>query len=379
MRRRLVPALITSFALLGACSTETKPAGKAGEKSPDATEVAKPEQGAEPTGPKPKDVLPPGEPKPTDAPPIDPIADAGAGQPPVPGDKLATPASKAIFELLSNGNEPRQELRFSPVSGQSETMVLTMTMEITLDFGVGGPLPPTTQKTPPIKMFNTSTIGAVADGRIEQKVVFDRYEMGEDPSGTGAMMAAAMGQAFDQMKGFEQRMIYDTRGVIIEGDWTVPPGMDPALSANLQNVNQSLEQAMLRLPVEAVGVGAKWKEISEIDSNGLKIEQTAEYTVDEIDGKKLSVSTDISQSPKTKKLQPANMPEGMEVDLLEFDSKGKGTVVLELDHMIPVSGSSTMDTSLTVEAGADGAKQKVTTKIKMTMEISRVDNPPAGQ
>jgi hypothetical protein len=151
--------------------------------------------------------------------------------------------------------------------------------------------------------------------------------------------------------------------------------MDPQLASNLQNVNQSLEQAMLRLPVEPVGVGAKWKEISQIDSNGLKIEQTAEYTVDSIDGKKLSVATDISQEPKSKKLE-APTP-GVEVDLLEFESKGTGTVVLELDHMIPVSGSSTMNTSLTVEAGAEGQpKQKVTTKIKMSMEISRMDTPP---
>jgi len=182
-----------------------------------------------------------------------------------------------------------------------------------------------------------------------------------------------MGTAFDQMKGFEQRMIYDTRGVIIEGDWTVPPGMDPQLAANLQNVNRSLEQAMLRLPQEAVGVGAKWKEVSNIDSNGLKIEQTAEYTIDAIDGNQLSVSTDISQAPKSKKLDAPNMPPGVEVELLEFDSKGTGKVVLQLDHMIPLSGSSTMDTSLTVEAGTGDQKQTVKTNIKMTMEISRLD------
>ncbi|MFV8752534.1 DUF6263 family protein [Nannocystaceae bacterium ST9] len=372
MRRRLVPALLTSLALLGAC-TEDKPAGKEGDKkAPDKAEVAKPDEAKKNEPGKPTDVTPPSDAKPTDAKPTDALA---GGEPtPVTGS-LSADGNKGKFELLSTGDEPRQELRFSPTTGQSETMVLTMTMEITLDFGPGAPMPATTQKTPPIKMFNTSTIGSVAEGRIEQKVVFDRYEMGEDDSGTGAMMAAAMGQAFDQMKGFEQRMIYDTRGMIIEGDWTVPPGMDPQLAGSLQNVNQSLEQAMLRLPQEAVGVGAKWKEISEIDSNGLKIDQTAEYTIDAIDGKKLSVSTDISQSPKSKKIAAPNMP-GVEVDLLEFDSKGTGKVELELDHMVPLSGSSTMDTSLTVEAGEGDQKQKVTTKIKMTMEISRIDNPP---
>jgi len=373
MRRRLVP-LITSLALLGACTSETTPAAKTDAKSaPPATESApaktpeagKPGDAKVPTAPNgepntadPNAVIPPG-----------PVAIADA---PAPTAGSGT-ESKATFELLGKGSAPFQELRFAPPAGQSETMVLTMTMEITLDLGPGAPIPATTQKTPPIKMFNTSTIGAVSDARIEQTVVFDSYEMGEDTDGTGAMMAAAMGTAFDQMKGFEQRMIYDTRGVIIEGDWTVPPGMDPQLAANLQNVNRSLEQAMLRLPQEAVGVGAKWKEVSNIDSNGLKIEQTAEYTIDAIDGNQLSVSTDISQAPKSKKLDAPNMPPGVEVELLEFDSKGTGKVVLQLDHMIPLSGSSTMDTSLTVEAGTGDQKQTVKTNIKMTMEISRLD------
>lgn len=372
MRRRLVPALITSLALLGACSTETPPAGK-DQKSLGEPEAGKTQEVAKPTTApsEPGLDLPPADPK--LAPPSgDPVLDALREADPAAVEKKLAVESKAKFELLSNGDEPRQELRFSPTTGQSETMVLTMIMEFSLD--VGEPTP-TTTKTPPIKMFNTSTIGEVADGRIEQKVVFDRYEMGDDGSGNGAMMAAAMGQAFDQMKGFEQRMIYDTRGMIIEGDWTVPPGMDPQMAANLENVNQSLEQAMLRLPAEAVGVGAKWKEVSQIDSNGLKIEQSAEYTVDSIEGKTLSVSTDIVQTPTSKKLQAPNMPPGVEVDLLEFDSKGTGKVVIELDHMIPVSGSSVMDTNLTVEAGAAGQKQKVTTKIKMTMEIARLDNP----
>jgi hypothetical protein len=380
MRRRLVPVLLTTLALLGACTSDTKPAGKGDEKSPEA---AKDGKDAKPTeAPKDAPADPANEPpKPVEpGPAADPVADALAGTPEPAGGPTGklSGEQKGTFELLSAGNEPRQELRFSPTEGQTETMVLTMTMEITLDFGAGAPMPPTTQKTPAIKMYNTSTIGSVANGRIEQKVVFDRYEMGEDPGGTGALMAAAMGQAFDQMKGFEQRMVYDTRGMIIEGDWTVPQGMDPQLSANLQNVNQSLEQAMLRLPAEAVGVGAKWKEISEIDSNGLQIEQTAEYTVDSIEGKQVKVATDISQAPKSKKLNPPNMPPGVEVDLVDFDSKGKGNVVIELDHMIPVSGSSTMDTSLTVEAGAAGQKQKVTTKIKLTMEIARADAAPAA-
>lgn len=375
MRRRLVPALLTSFvlsSLLGACSTD-KPAGDANKQAAADKQAEKPVE-AKPVEAKPVDANEPAKPepmhaeaKPGEAPPTaDPTVAAGG--------TLAKTAKKTIFELLATGSEPRQELRFSPPSGQSEMMVLTMTMEITLDLGAGAPMPATTQKTPPIKMFNSSTIGTVADGRIEQRVVFDRYELGEDPSGAGAMMAQAMGQAFDQMKGFEQRMIYDTRGMIIEGDWTVPPGMDPQLAANLQNVNQSLEQAMLRLPEEAVGVGAKWKEISEIDSNGLTIVQTAEYTIDAIDNKRVSVSTAIGQVPKTMKLEAPNMP-GVEVDVLEFDSKGTGKVEIDLDHMIPFSGSSTMDTSMTIEAGPEGQKQTVKTTIKMTMAIERADNP----
>lgn len=375
MRRRLLTALLTSLALVG-CGTDAPPAGKADDKQAKQAEQAKQEQAKDddeqakaptPQGPDAKPATDPAaKPELAEAPPTDPTA------PPT-----AAGGAPTTIEVLSTGSEPRRELRFGPSAGQTETMVLVMTMEITIDMGPGAPIPATTQTTPKITMYNTSTVEKVAEGRIEQKVVFDRYEMGE-AEGAAAMMATAMSQAFDQMKGFEQRMAYDTRGVVLEGDWTVPPGMDPQLASNLQNVNQSLEQAMLRFPVEAVGVGAKWKEISEIDSNGLKIEQTAEYTVDAIADNAISVSTVISQAPKSKKLSAPNMPAGVEVDLLEFDSKGSGKIELELDHMIPRSGSSTMDTSLTVEAGMGDQKQKVTTKIKMNLEISRQDAAPAA-
>lgn len=376
MRRGLTTLLFSTMMLLG-CG-DSQPAGKADDKqaakagaekgapAPDAKakedEKKDAPAGGEIAKPEPPAAVPGGEAAPQPA----------GGEAPTPA--LAGGITPPTIEVLSTGAEPRQQLRFAPTAGQVDVMKMVMTMTITIDMGNGMALP--AQTTPAITMYNTSTVETVAEGQITQKVVFDRYEMGE-AGAEGAMMAAAMGQAFDQMKGFEQRMMYDARGTVLSGDLSLPPGMDPQMAQSLESVNQSLEQAMLRLPEEAVGVGAKWKEISTIKNNGLEIEQTAEYTADKIDGNKVSVSSVITQSPKTKKIEVPNMP-GATVDLVEFDSKGTGKIELELDHMIPLSGQSTMDTSLTVEADAGGQKQKVKTTIKLDLQISREAPAPAG-
>jgi hypothetical protein len=336
-----------------------EPTAKAGaEKGAPAPDAARPEEKkndksdapAKPEAPAP---VPGGEVAPTPAAGGEPTAALAAGNEPK-------------IEVLSTGSEPRQPLRFAPSAGQVDVMKMVMNMTISIDMG-GMALP--AQTTPPITMYNTSTVETVAAGQITQKVVFDRYEMG-DAGPESAMMVAAMGKAFDQMKGFEQRMVYDARGAVLSGDLSLPPGMDPQMAQSLESVNQSLEQAMLRLPEEAVGVGAKWKEVSTIKNNGLEIEQTAEYTAEAIDGNKVSVTSVITQAPKTKTIEVPNMP-GATVDLIEFDSKGSGKIELELDHMIPLSGQSTMDTSLTIEADAGGQKQKIKTTIKLDLQITR--------
>lgn len=296
----------------------------------------------------------------------DPAADPAAA-----GSMEVATGGEPRYELLETGAEPRQELRFTPTAGQVDRTKLSMGMEFELDFG--GAMPGTKQAAPEMVLTNMAETVSVADGRITEKVVFESFELGE-ASGGGAneMMASMMRGALEKLEGFEQQLVYNDRGGLIEGKLSIPEGADDQIKQNLENIGNSLEQVMVRLPEPAVGVGAKWREISEIENNGVKIEQTSEYEITAIDGRKVTLSTTVTQKPLTKEISAPGMPPNVEVEMLEFDSSGGGEVVFDLDKMLPVSGASKMNTMLKVKADAAGQSQEVTTRIKLDIKVEGV-------
>ncbi|NVB36463.1 hypothetical protein G6O69_01375 [Pseudenhygromyxa sp. WMMC2535] len=286
--------------------------------------------------------------------------------------KLAESAEKD-FELLEAGSGDKKLLRFAPKVGQVERMEMTMTMEISLDFGAM--MPPQTQKTPPMKMVNKAETTAVADGKITTRVIFESFDVDTTAAGANAAMAEAMKTAMTQIQGFEQLMTYDDRGGVLEGDLKIPAGADPQVAQSLQNLGNTLEQVMIHFPEQAVGTGAKWRETVELDNNGMQIKQVSEYELVEIDGDTIKLESSIEQEPASKDFEAPGMPPGVEVDLVEFDSKGKGEIVYALGNMFPESGKSNMDTKVSLSADAGGGKkQEFTTRIKLQLEVARVDD-----
>lgn len=373
MRRRMIPAILTTLALLGpACNGNSTPADKQDSKAKaDAPAADAPSKQAD------ADVV---EKKEEPAMPTPAGPEAGQAEaPPVPTDAAGTTGTEAVatgkapvYEVISEGAEPRKQLRYAPPAGQSEIMALTMGFELALDFG--GVLPAQNQKLPESKMFSRSEVQSVADGKIAYKVVFDRYEMGQAADAQQEMIVAAMTQAWESIKGYEQMLTMDARGNVLDGSLKMPEGVAPALAQNIENLNRSVEQAMITWPEQAVGVGAKWKEITEISNQGVKLEQTAENEVTAIDGDTITVSTTITQKPVSKDLTMPGMPEGATAKLTEFDSKGQGRTIYDLGHIVPREGESSVETKLGVEASAGGQTQKITTTIKLTIKLERAED-----
>lgn len=390
MRRLVVP--IASLLLLAAPACKDEPKSPAaGDKSTDeeAAKAEAPEETAKAEAPEeaPEQVAgegelaeakpaaeggeaaPAGEEGEGDAVEAAPAGEEGEAAEAAPKTKLAAGAGP-VYELLETGSGPKTKLRFSPKKGQVELMQLTMTMEISLDFGAA--MPAQTQKTPPLKLVNKAETLEVSDSKITERIVFDRFEVDASAAGDAAM-AAAMQKAMGEMKGFEQEMVYDRRGTVLEGELKVSPDANPQLAQSLENIGNTLEQVMVRFPEEAVGVGAKWTETSELDNSGAKIEQVATYELTEVEGDAITLETTIEQTPKTKDFKPPGMPPNVKVELVEFDSKGEGRIVYNLGNMLPDEGESKMDTKVKVAADANGQKQEFTTRIKLNLTLERIE------
>lgn len=384
-RRWLAPTLSCLLLLTGsACSDdsskETAQASKSDEADKSTAEAepgdgqAEPPTQADPAAPDDTQKNGDGAPPADDAAPAEPepAPDAEPDADPASDEAEPKTGSGSQFELLGEGEGDKQLLRLSPTKGQVERMEITMSMELTMDFGAA--IPAQTQKTPPITLVNTAETVDIVNGKITERVTFDSFSVDDTVAGANQMMASAMKTAMSQIEGFEQTLVYDERGTLLEGDLKVPAGADPQVAQSLENIGNTLEQVMIRFPEVAVGVGAKWRETTEIDNNGVRIEQTTEYTIASIEGDTVTFATRVDQRPLSKKLTPPGMPPGVTVKLVGFESEGEGEVVYEQGKMLPKSGKSEMDTTVEVEASGQGPDQKFSTRIQLTLELRRLDD-----
>jgi hypothetical protein len=293
----------------------------------------------------------------------EPAAGAKLPKPELPSEQLA--AAKDGYELLATGAEPRQTLRFAPKPGQVETIKLTMTMKMAI---TGPGMPPVDQNLPPIEQINRAETLSVEGGRIEEKIVLESFSVaGSDSS----PMTTLLRESMAQIEGFEQVMIYDDRGGVIDGELSIPEDAGPQLASTLETMGKTFEQVLVRLPEPAVGVGAKWRETSKFDNKGIELEQTSQFELVAREGERVTLDTQVSQRPLSERFSPPNMPG--EVKLLDFDSKGAGRVVYELGELMPESVETRIETDFTIEAQAMGQTQKLTTHIEIELALERVE------
>ena len=285
-------------------------------------------------------------------------------QPTLPS-ALLEPASQG-YELLNAGEGTLEQLRFEPTPGQVEKIRLTMTMHMQIS---GPGVAPIVQNLPPLQQVNRAQTIAFSDDRIEEKIVFESFVV--DGAGANAQLAAMMQATTEQIRGFEQTLVYDSRGDVIEGELSMPADTNPQLAQTLGTMSQIFEQTMVRFPEPAVGVGAQWRETSELDNNGIELEQTSQFELVAREGDLITFETQLTQRPLTDKFTPPNKP-GAEVSLLEFDSRGGGRVVYELAKLMPSSAQTQIATQFTIETAIGGRTQQLTTKIDIELQLERL-------
>ena len=109
--------------------------------------------------------------------------------------------------------------------------------------------------------------------------------------------------------------------------------------AEFVDLEQLTESAAVALPVEPVGVGARWEASPTLEALGLEVSQTVTYEIVEISGDVVVLDVEISQT----------VPAGEELSLLgvsgtvtSWESTGSGRTTLDLVLALP---SSVIETS----------------------------------
>lgn len=265
--------------------------------------------------------------------------------------------------VLEAGAQPRHELRYDLIEGQTEGFAMTAggAGRVT-DQGTRSPW----VETPAMTFTGTSTVTAAnEDGTYDIEMVIAEVAMTDDD-----VDPAVAEQLRAQMEGLTMRYRIDERGRVLQSETTATPG---ALAAGFQpGLIDSLSVQMVQpLPSEPVGVGAVWDVRSEaIDpSLGYTMVTTTTTTFDALrpDGTfELSGEGRIG-SPDQELVIPG-MPDSFKATLDELAGEVSYRWVIDPTKVVVgVEGGSTVVFAMTIDTG-DGAQSS---EMEMRMDMSQ--------
>ncbi len=291
--------------------------------------------------------------------PADQVADVGGG------------AGNADIKvtLIEAGAEPRQTLRLKLVKGASMTAEMLMTMQMKMN--LNGMQPPEVA-LPPTRMLMKMDVTDAADNLFNY--TFEVTEAAPVATeGVQPMVMEAMTTALKGAVGLKGKGAVDARGMNQGASFELPAAMDPQTRQLMDGMRDAVGRMSAPLPEEAIGVGGKWKVDQALEQNGMKINQSATYTITGIEGDVLQLSVDVAMDAPAQEVKAPGMPAGAKMLLESMIGKGTGKTTLNLTRLLPDLAEVNVDTAMKSQVEAMGQKQNMSMDMKMGVTIK-----PAG-
>jgi hypothetical protein len=269
-----------------------------------------------------------------------------------------------VVKLLEQGIAPRQTLRIAPAMGMKQSAIMRMKVDQTMVMR-GQKLPPTptpaTQFTIEVDITDIAANGDVSvEYRCPKVEVIDESN---EPSPVKPMMETLL----KSMKGLTGTATVSNRGFTKKSNVTLPPNAEPNIQAARDIMKAWMNLMSSPLPEEPVGVGAKWKVIQLIESNGMNVKQTTVHTLKEIKGKAIEIAIEQAQTADAQELKTPGVPTGTTTKLLSLDSTGAGKMQFISSDLFPFS-SMKSDSKIGMEMIAAG--NTIPMQVEMSGEVT---------
>ncbi len=272
-------------------------------------------------------------------------------------------AADPVVTLKDAGAGKKQVLRFNPTKGTKESMV--MSIDMSMEMAMGGQDMPA-QDLPTMTMVMDTEVNEVAqDGTFTYTFKFTKMDVGASDT-LPPTAVEQMKLKLNEMLGMEGHATMTTRGFSRDGDFVLPEGASKDMQDTLDSMTQSMDQMVAPLPEEPVGVGAEWTVVSQVSSNGMKIDQTANYQLVSFDGSLLSLKVDIVQAAP---VQTVDLGAQGSFELVRYTGSGAGTTSLNLSRIMPVQAVIDVQNDAGMKMDMNGQKidMGVKSKVKNSM------------
>lgn len=347
--------LSVALAVLSAAVLLAQPAcSKEGEANAGDSRAA-----AAPTAKAAPQPLAAAQPGPTKAPPP-----KAAPMPPPAGGRAPT------VVLLDPGKGPRKPLRYDLPGAYKDKIKMTMTMAMDMNMGPGQSMK---MQLPPIYMeMELSVVEKLGNDEMRCKFAVTGADVLPGGDKLFEAMRDQLKAELNKVVGAAGTMIMNNRGVTRDMNLALPSNMDPNMRQTMESSRQAMEQMSSPLPVEPVGIGARWQVDQRIEQNGLVLKQKAVFQLSKLKGKKGALKTTITQTadPQTAKLP--NLPAGFTAQLLSHSGTGGGKVDLDLGRLVPSRANVDIKTDTSIKVTGQGQDQSMQMKADTKVDIGRL-------
>ncbi|MBK9259668.1 MAG: hypothetical protein IPM54_07480 [Polyangiaceae bacterium] len=283
-------------------------------------------------------------------------------------DKLVKAGDRPVVKLLEAGAAPRAVASYALVKGAAKPLQMGMDLEMAMDAG-GMKLPPT--RMPRMNLLFDFTTGdrSGVDWPIDGKL----RKVSVEPKGAQQdQIAAALRPQLGALEGIGMNYFLDEKGRLRDVKVTLPPSLPPMAGQMMSGMTQSLESMTAPLPDEPIGVGATWEVLSRIVANGADLLQITTFTLEKRDKNLLSLDAVVRQYAAKDGVNPPGMPPGTAARLVSYKCNGSGKSVFDTADVAPRSGSTSINSSMTIELkiDADGKSEKQETSVDTNMTAS---------
>lgn len=297
--------------------------------------------------------------------PVTPSDATSAGQPGAkPALKGALPANTQM-KLLDPGAEPRQLLRLRATAGEKQTAA--MTVKMAMGMGVAG-AKPEMMKLPGMK-FSVGVLptSVSTEGDINYDLIIEDISLADEPGSTPEMVEA-MKASLGGVKGLAMAFTVADRGFNKKTEVKIPPGTGAETRKAMEEMKESFSNTEFLLPLEEVGVGARWEVKQKIKSEGMTIDQTTIHTLVSIEGGVITTKSAILQQAANQKIPNPMMPT-TKADLVKLAGSGSATMTIDLGKILPIQATVADLTETTLSVDAGGQKQTMVMKSDLTLRL----------
>jgi hypothetical protein len=252
--------------------------------------------------------------------------------------------------LLDKGQRPRAELRYGIPAGTTTTSTTTFRVATLAQSGDKAAL----SVLPGLRLDIVSGPAELTERGVKLPVDVVRAEavVPEDFDEEMAELLRSGASIVEQVGGWIE---LDDRGQMLAGELnerTKRSDVPVRLLRMIVNARETLTRVLL--PVEKVGLGARWETRQEITAYGFTVQQVNTYTLVDRVGEELMLNVTVQQMAVP---QTIEFPEeGIEISVESMTAQANGQIILKLDALeSDASASGTAEDRITVKT-VDGTE-----------------------